>query len=72
MSRNTALNFSRDKIKRLIAQSKMAKPYTDEDEEYNCLDGKLDGARIMDTNAQILLNEYFKRNPDKNIEDYMD
>ena len=50
----------------------MAKPYTDEDEEYNCLDGKLDGARIMATNAQILLNEYFKRNPDKNIEDYMD
>lgn len=65
-----ALNFTPQKLKRLIEQSKMAEPYPPE--TFDELDGEmLDGARILATQAQSLLDEYFRRNPDKHIEDYM-
>lgn len=66
-----ALNFTPQKIKRLIEQSKMAEPYPPE--TFDELDGEmLNGARVLATQAQRLLNEYFRRNPDKHIEDYVD
>ena len=53
-----ALNFTPQKIRRLIEQSKMAEPYPPE--TFDELDGELDGARILATQAQRLLNEYFR------------
>ena len=64
-----ALNFTPQKIKNLIEQSKMAEHYPPE--TFYELDVKLDGARLLATEAQELLDEYFRRNPDKHIEDYM-
>ena len=64
-----ALNFTPQKIKNLIEQSKMAEPYPLE--TFDELDGELNGARLLATEAQELLDEYFRRNPDKHIEDYM-
>lgn len=64
-----ALNFTPQKIKRLIEQSKTAEPYPPE--TFDELDGELDGARLLATQAQRLLNEYFRRNPDKHIEDFI-
>lgn len=64
-----ALNFTPQKIKNLIEQSKMAEHYPPE--TFYELDGELDGARLLATEAQELLDEYFRRNPDKHIEDYM-
>ncbi len=64
-----ALNFTPQKIKNLIEQSKMAEPYPPE--TFDELDGELNGARLLATEAQELLDEYFRRNPDKHIEDYM-
>ncbi len=65
-----ALNFTPQKIKKLIKQSKMAEHYPPE--TFKELDVKLDGARLIATEAQELLDEYFRRNPDKHIEDYLD
>ena len=64
-----ALNFTPQKIKNLIEQSKMAEPYPPE--TFDELDGELNGARLLATEAQELLDEYFRRNPDKHIEDYI-
>lgn len=66
-----ALNFTPQKIKKLIEQSKMAEHYPPE--TFDELDGDmLNGARLIATEAQELLDEYFRRNPDKHIEDYLD
>ena len=72
MPRNTELNLSRDKIKSLIDDTKLAEPYTENDEEYNGLDVNIDCLRGFATSAKILLDRYFKQHPEDSIENYID
>lgn len=73
MPQNMELNSSknRNKIIKLIAFSKIAEPYSPDDNEYDQLDGEYDSARMIATSAKRLLDKYFKENPSENIEDYM-
>lgn len=70
MLKNTELTLSKDKIKKLIEQANLAKPYTDKEEEYDCLDGKIDGLRGVATIAKKMLDRYFANHPEDNIENY--
>jgi len=63
--------FSTEKIKRLIEQSKLAKPYTQDDKEYSMLDGEYDPKRMLATSATRILNRYFEKHPEDSIENYM-
>lgn len=67
-----ALDYTSQKIKELIKHSKLAEPYTEEDDEYDCLDAELDGARMIATYAQNLLDAYFRQHPEDKIENYID
>jgi len=66
------LTLSKDKIKNLIKQSNLAEPYTKDDEEYDCLDGEIDGLRGIATTAKKLLDRYFQNHPEDSIENYID
>ncbi len=72
MSKNTELNLSGDKIKKLIKDTKLAEPYTEDDEEYNSLDVNIDCLRGFATSAKKLLDRYFKQHPEDSIENYLD
>ena len=72
MPRNTELNLSRDKIKNLIKTTKLAEPYTENDEQYDCLDGNIEGFRGIATSAKKLLDRYFRQHPEDRIENYID
>lgn len=71
MSRNMELNLSTDKIKSLIKTSKLAEPYTENDEQYDCLDGNIEGLRGIATTAKKMLDRYFKNHPEDSIENYL-
>ena len=71
MQLKTDLQFSTEKIKRLIEQSKLAKPYTQDDKEYSMLDGEYDPKRMLATSATRILNRYFEKHPEDSIENYM-
>lgn len=72
MQENMVSDLSRDRIKRLIERSKLAKPYTKDDEEYDCLDAEYDGLRGAATSAKTLLDRYFEQHPEDKIENYID
>ena len=60
MQLKTELQFSTEKIKRLIEQSKLAKPYTQDDKEYSMLDGEYDSKRMLATSATRILIDILK------------
>ena len=72
LSRKTELQFSTEKIKKLIEQSNLADPYTEEGEEFSMLDGEYDAKRMLATSATRILDHYFKKHPEDKIENYMD
>ncbi|MBQ3162005.1 MAG: hypothetical protein IJC04_07755 [Oscillospiraceae bacterium] len=64
-------SFSSEKIKLLIAQSKSAEPYSDE--EMCVLDGPFkDGNKLLATLAKSTLNKYFALHPEDSIGNYND
>lgn len=67
MQQKTELRFSTEKIKKLIEQSKIAEPYTEEDEEFSMLDGEYDAKRMLATSATRILERYFKKHPEDKI-----
>ena len=64
------LNFTPQKIKKLIEEAKSAEHYP---ASVFCeLDGEmLDGKRLLATKAQRILDGYFKRHPEDSIENYL-
>ena len=63
------LKYTSTRIKQLIHNMSLAEPYPD---DYSIeLDEKLDGARVLATNAKELLTEYFNQHPEDRIENYM-
>ncbi len=65
------LSFTPQKIKELIERSKSAEHYSKNDDVWSTLDGDFDDARMLATTAKKLLDEYFRRNPDDKIENYL-
>jgi hypothetical protein len=74
-----ALNFTPQKIKKLIENSKVAEPYSEDDEVFSTLDGICKGdfnksvsdKRMFATSAKRLLDAYFKEHPEDRIENYL-
>lgn len=68
---NMASNFTPEKIKLLIAQSKSAEPYSED--EMRVLDGPFrDGNRLLATLAKSTLKKYFALHPEDKLENYID
>ncbi|MGN0605757.1 MAG: hypothetical protein ACI4JM_04465 [Oscillospiraceae bacterium] len=73
------LNFTPQKIKKLIENSKVAEPYAEDDEVFSTLDGiwkgdfnaSLNDKRMFATSAKRLLDAYFKEHPEDCIENYL-
>lgn len=65
------LNFTPQKIKELIERSKSAEHYSKDDDVWSTLDGDFDDARMLATQAQRILDGYFKRHPEDSIENYL-
>ena len=71
MQPKMALQFSTEKIKRLIEQSQLAEPYTKNDKENSTLDGEYDPKRMLATSTTRILHQYFEKHPEDSIENYM-